>query len=139
LLNCNDMEDTCVETAYNGVADLCRSHYYNNRASVAQAFWDCYLAQDVDPCTEAAEAAAFNCVDTASEGICSTEVSDCALVSATCPAVDQTSCEAFLAPYNNRYIDNVLFCAGVKAEGQDPGYEGCAYDFEQCVYSPSVE
>lgn len=139
LLDCNEVYDTCVETSYNGVADLCYAQYYNNRANVARAFWDCYVDQEIDPCTEAAETAAFNCADAADEGICHTTVSDCAQVSATCPAVDQVYCETFLAPYNSRYIDSVLYCTGVKADGQDPGYEGCAYDFEQCVYSPSVE
>lgn len=140
LENCWAIDDTCYESVFNGVADLCRDAYYKHRADVAQAFWDCYVAQDIaDPCTESAETVASECADAAAEGICHTEVPGCAQVTETCPAVDQVTCEASLAQYNSSYIDSVLYCTSIKAEGHDPGYEGCAYHFETCVYSPSVE
>jgi hypothetical protein len=139
-VNCGIVGDTCFETAYQGVGTLCTSYIYDRRASVVQAFWDCYTALDIaDPCTEEAETAAYLCADAADEGICVTPLSNCVTIDQGCSGIGADYCEYALASYNSLYVESVAICVAAKAAGLDPGYEGCVADFEQCVFSPSVE
>jgi hypothetical protein len=139
-VSCGIVGDTCFETAYQGVGSLCSSYVADRRAGVAQAFWDCYTALDIaDPCTEEAETAAYVCADAADEGICATPLSDCTTIDQGCSGIGVEYCEYALASYNSLYVEFVGTCVAAKAEGQDPGYEGCVADFEQCLLSPSVE
>lgn len=121
----------------------CNSIMTEYRAGVASAFWDCYNDSNVaDPCSEDAEFAANTCYSFAVEyaPLCEQTTPECADIVENCSEVTLQSCEAIFAPYNSGRRAQSAYCFDFRLSQQaGPNYEGCGYDFSNCVYSPAVE
>lgn len=136
----------CVE-AFGGcnyetyAATSCYNAAMYNTANYFDVFWDCYTNHNVeDPCGEAADVATSACLSFATESACENEVAQCAALAENCSEVTLESCQNALLTYNSSFREDVRSCAEYRLSLQaGPDYEGCGYDFYNCVDSPFAE
>jgi hypothetical protein len=137
--------DTCYEAAEGGLlgtqaASTCYNAYYNYRANVADAFWDCYGSAGVeDPCTAESDLAAQNCADASIEGACMEAQTACTTIVDNCAELTADDCNGATAPYNSLYVGYIGDCMAAATTSLGPDFEGCATTFYGCVASPSAE
>lgn len=128
---------------YGYAINTCNTIVTEYRAGIAATFWDCYDDMGVeDPCSENGESAASSCHSFAIENaaLCPQTITECEAVADNCNALSVEDCEQAFELYNSGRRGASLDCFDSKLANQaGPDYEGCDYDFFDCVYSPSVE
>lgn len=128
---------------YSYARDLCSIASTHYRAGIVETFWDCYVDANIgDPCSENADNTASSCHSFAIENalLCEEPFEECEGVVEDCSEVTLESCQASLSQYNSGRREASVYCFDAQLANQaGPDYEGCGYDFTNCVYSPSVE
>jgi hypothetical protein len=137
------MFDACDPLYFMG-GTWCWDMASGRRESVYTDFIGCVMAAELaDPCTEEGDYVVSLCAADADARACVESDASCTAMAESCSEIEPAVCDASFAPLSADRRYAVTGCFDYRytlnAETLGPDYEGCGYDLQSCLISPSGE